>query len=362
MADALKDQMFQRPFFEKLTNAIIKNYSQFSKNDFFNFLYDEEWGDKALKERMYHASQCLQKTLPQKFPQALKTLTAIAQDFNGFDGMIFPDFVEQFGLGHYQISIEALELLTQFSSAEFAIRPFILQKPTATMNKMLGWSLHHNEHVRRLSSEGCRPRLPWAMALSIFKKNPALILPILDNLRSDPSLYVRKSVANNINDISKDNSDIALKLLDSWQENSSSETKWITKHALRGLLKAGNQSALHLLGFKAVKISLYNFTLKPKTLTMGQELIFSFLLKNNSKTKQSLMVDYIIYFMKANGKTAPKVFKLKTINIRAGEEITITKGHKIKPISTRKYYAGQHQLAIQVNGQLLDNLSFKLKK
>ena len=361
MAEALKDQMFQRPFFERLCDSIKKEYPQFSKDVFFGHLYDKDWDNKALKERMYHVSRSLHKCLPADYGEALAILSKICHRFNGFDAMIFPDFVEQFGQGHYGLSIDALERFTQFSSAEFAIRPFILKHPVKTMRKMLSWSQHGNHHVRRLSSEGCRPRLPWAIALPDFKKDPALIFPVLENLKSDPSLYVRKSVANNLNDITKDNPDAVLARLSSWEVGAGKETRWIIKHALRGLIKAGHPGALKLLGYKPVKVGFDNFKLGSGKIKLGDSLTFSFQLYNQSKQKYNLMVDFIVHFVKSNGTTAPKVFKLNTITLKPGEMETITKSHPIKPITTRKYYPGQHKLAIQVNGKVVGEKPFQLE-
>ncbi|MDN5214660.1 DNA alkylation repair protein [Fulvivirgaceae bacterium BMA12] len=361
MAEALKDQMFQRPFFEALGKSIGKVYPSFSTKDFFSYLYNEDWEDKSLKERMYHASQSLHETLPDNYDEALDILSKVYQKFDGFDAMIFPDFVEQFGQDHYQLSIEALERFTQFSSAEFAIRPFILKHPEKTMDKMLSWSRHDNHHVRRLSSEGCRPRLPWAMALPLFKKDPGMIFPILDNLKSDPSLYVRKSVANNLNDITKDNPDLVIARLEKWQTDASKETQWITRHALRGMLKAGHPNALKLLGYGSAKVSVDNFKLKPRKIAMGDSLSFSFELRNDGKRPQNLMVDFIVHFVKSNGSTAPKVFKLNTLKLAPGETQLISKSHPFKVITTRKYYSGKHKLAVQVNGKVLGEQSFDLK-
>ena len=361
MAEPLKDLMFQRSFFEDLCDSIRKEYPSFSKDDFFTHLYDDDWENKSLKERMYHASQSLHKTLPADYSKSLSILSKIYHKFNGFDAMIFPDFVEQFGQGHYDLSIDALERFTPFSSAEFAIRPFILKYPEKTMEKMLSWSRSENHHVRRLSSEGCRPRLPWAMALPLFKKDPEPIFPILENLKSDPSLYVRKSVANNLNDITKDNPDMVLTRLTKWQINAGKETQWIIKHALRGMVKAGHPEALKLLGYKPVKVGFDNFKLKSRQIKLGDSLTFSFQLSNEGKQKHNLMVDFIIHFVKANGTTAPKVFKLNTLTLQPGQKEVVTKSHPIMPITTRKYYAGEHKLAIQVNGKVIGEESFHLK-
>ena len=360
MAEALKNLMFQRSFFEALCDSIRQQYPSFSKNDFFTHLYDNDWENKSLKERMYHASESLHKTLPTDYGEALGILSKTYQKFNGFDAMIFPDFVEQFGQDHYEISIAALERFTQFSSSEFAIRPFIQKYPEKTMDKMLSWSTHSNHHVRRLSSEGCRPRLPWAIALPGFKKNPEPIFPILENLKADPSLYVRKSVANNLNDITKDNPDIVLARLNSWKHHAGKETQWIIKHAVRGMVKAGHPEALKLLGYKPVKVGFGNFKLQSGQLKMGDTLAFSFQLSNLGKRKQNLLVDFVIHFVKSNGTTAPKVFKLNTLNLLPGQKEEVSKSFPIIPITTRRYYAGTHKVSIQVNGKIVGEKSFNL--
>ena len=198
------------------------------------------------------------------------------------------------------------------------------------------------------------------MALPEFKKDPTPIFPILENLKSDPSLYVRKSVANNLNDITKDNPDLVLAKLGKWQPNAEKETQWIIKQALRGLVKAGHPAALKLLGYKSAKIGFDNFKLKSQKIKLGESLTFSFQLHNESKQKQRVMVDFIVHFVKANGSTAPKVFKLNTFTLEPDQKQEITKSHPIRMITTRKYYAGQHKLAIQVNGKVIGEQSFDL--
>ncbi len=360
MAEALKDQFFQKTFFQQLSERISSIHQQFSSKEFENLLYNESWEDMALMDRMRHATRCLHQCLPSDYEEALHIITKIAPDFGGFDAMMFPDFVQQFGQEHYDQSIEALVHLTKYSSSEFAIRPFIIQNPEATMLKMQEWSIAKNEHVRRFSSEGCRPRLPWAMALPAFKKDPGLILPILENLKSDRSLYVRKSVSNNINDITKDNPETVLKMVTPWQNHASSETKWIIKQGLRGLIKAGNENALQLLGFKPANIKLQHLKLATHKINMGETLHFNIRLQNKENQPQNVMVDYVIDFMKSNGKTAPKTFKLKAISLNPNESIALEKSHKIYPITTRKYYPGMHQIGIQVNGKVLGKVDFEL--
>ncbi|MEL7003697.1 MAG: DNA alkylation repair protein [Bacteroidota bacterium] len=360
MAELLKNQFFQPSFIQDLSERILEAYPTFKKEQFLNLIYDDGWDDKALKERMSHISQSLRTTLPLSYLEALDILRDVGVNYQGFDGMVFPDFVGQFGIDFWTESLEALELFTQYSSGEFAIRHFILKDPNAAMNKMLDWSKHPNEHVRRLSSEGCRPRLPWAMALPEFKKDPALILPILNNLRADKSEYVRKSVANNLNDITKDNADIALALADKWMKKAGKETSWIVKHGLRSLVKDGNKKALELLGFNNVNIQLKELNISPHQLEIGSELTVDFALCNNDKTPANLVVDYIMHFVKANGTTAPKVFKIANITLEPNETRKLSKRHTIKPITTRKYYSGTCHVELQVNGLKLGKESFEL--
>jgi len=360
MAEALKDRYFQKPFFERLIKEIDSVYPEFPEEKFYERLFDKEWSNKPLKEMLMHSAMVLRRCLPNDYLHTIEILRKICNKFSDFDAMIFPDVVRQFGMHHYEESMEALELFTQYSTAEFAIRPYILEYEEKAMKQMLTWSKHSNEHVRRLSSEGCRPRLPWAMALPAFKKDPSLILPILENMKSDPSLYVRKSVANNWNDLTKDNPNIVLTTFQNWKSGATTETQWIMKHGLRGLLKAGNSEALSLMGFEPVKAKVKNLEIKPTKIKIGEKINFSFRVINEGKESAEFMVDYIVHFSKANGKMAPKVFKIKAVRLNSGEQLQISKNHDFKLINTRKYYTGFHAIQIQVNGVKLESIEFEL--
>jgi len=360
MAEALKDRYFQKPFFERLIKEVTPHYPEFPEKEFYVSLFDKEWSEKPLKEMLMHSAMALRMCMPTDYLQTLEILQKICHKFSDFDAMIFPDVVRQFGHSDYDESMQALELFTQYSTAEFAIRPFILEEEEKTMKQMLQWSTHENEHVRRLASEGCRPRLPWAMALPDFKNDPTLILPILENLKSDSSLYVRKSVANNWNDITKDNPEIVIETFKKWRKAASSETQWIMKHALRGLLKAGHAEALDLMGFEPVSVRISKLKVSSPTINIGDKVNFSFEVKNDGKGSAELMVDYIVHFKKANGTTAAKVFKLKAFTLPVGESIQMSKNHDFKLINTRKYYSGIHAIQIQVNGDKLERIEFEL--
>lgn len=360
MAEPLKNQLLLKSFHEKLGTLINQEYSKFSSKDFIQNVYDQDWEERSLTERMSHTSVVLQQMLPQEYVNALEVLKKVCSHFDGFDGMVFSDFVQQFGQGYLKESLDALELFTQHGSSEFAIRPFIKSNTKEVMRRMLDWSKHENYHVRRLSSEGCRPRLPWSMALPDFKKDPSLVLPILENLKSDPELYVRKSVANNINDLAKDNPEIVLRMVSKWMKKPSRNTQWIVKQGLRSLVKDGNSKALKILGFDADNLELNNFKKIPTKVEFGASIEIEFELANKSDQQVNAMVDYIIYHQKNNGTLAPKVFKLKAITIPANEKVGISKAHNFVPINTRKYYPGTHKVAIQVNGKVLNEAEFKL--
>jgi 3-methyladenine DNA glycosylase AlkC len=212
--------LYNKSFFNELINVLCQVYPCFPHQRFLKLIFDDDWDEKELKARMRHITLCLHQCLPD-YDQAIPILKAAAAHFqNTFEHMFFPDYVECYGLDDYDISVDALEHFTQFSSSEFAVRPFIIKYPDKMMSQMNRWATHDNEHVRRLASEGCRPRLPWAMQLPLFKLDPAPVMHTLARLKNDESLYVRRSVANNLNDISKDHPEIVVQIAKSWFGNN----------------------------------------------------------------------------------------------------------------------------------------------
>jgi 3-methyladenine DNA glycosylase AlkC len=358
MAELLKDRFFQLDFLQKLARAIQPIYPAFEEKAFLANVHDKTWQGLELKARMRHISVCLGKMLPTDYEDAIHILTKIADQFTGFDGMIFPDFVELFGLNHSETSIKVLAYFTQFSSAEFAIRPFILKYESDVMAQMRLWAEDDNHHVRRLASEGCRPRLPWAIALPRFKQNPALILPILEQLKADESDYVRRSVANNLNDIAKDNPDTVLRTAQNWYGNHR-HTDWIVKHACRTLLKKGVPEALQIFGFDADKsLETEAFTMGTNRIKIGSETTFS--CKATALRAGKIRLEYKINYQKSTGKTSPKVFQISEKEYEAGEAVAITRKIAFKDLTTRKHYAGAHQLSLVVNGVVVETLDFEL--
>jgi 3-methyladenine DNA glycosylase AlkC len=276
--------------------------------------------------------------------------------------MFFPDYIETYGINHFDISVKTIEQLTQFTSCEFAVRPFILQYGDKMIKQMLQWSQHKSHHVRRLASEGSRPRLPWAIALPELKKNPLPLLPILENLKQDNSEYVRRSVANNLNDIAKDNPAIVIQIAKKWK-GISKETDAIIKHGCRTLLKKGHPEILkyYKLNDKA-DIGISGFKIKNNKVKIGDYLNFSFSLQNMEHIKQNLRLEYAIYYLLQNGAHYKKVFKISERQLKPGEKLSVEKRHSFKIITTRKYYPGLHKLSVIVNGQELKTGKFELKK
>jgi 3-methyladenine DNA glycosylase AlkC len=235
MPEPLKN-MYSKDYLNNFAGTFAKIYPEFNKTKFLNLVFDKEWDKKELKQRMRHISICLHEVLPADYKKSIEILKKAVVHSKGFLAMTFPDYVEVYGLDDYNTSVSALELFTQYGSSEFAIRPFVVKYPEKVMPQMVKWAKHKNHHVRRLASEGCRPRLPWAIGLPEFKKNPAEVLKVLEILKNDESEYVRKSVANNLNDISKDNPVLAIQTAKRWY-GKSPRTDWIIKHGMRGLLK-----------------------------------------------------------------------------------------------------------------------------
>jgi len=228
------------------------------------------------------------------------------------------------------------------------------------MKQMLAWSQHEHWGVRRLASEGCRPRLPWAMALPDLKKDPGPIIPILENLKNDPVRSVRLSVANNLNDIAKDNPEIVMDLAKKWYGNSK-EIDWVVKHGCRTLLKQGDSIVMELFGFNsATGIIIDNFQVLTSEVQVGNSLEFTFNLLNHNNKKIKIRLEYGIYYQKANGTLARKVHKISEKEYAENSTTPITRKHSFRMVTTRKFYAGLHQVAIIINGNEFEKHNFKL--
>ncbi len=361
MAERLKDQFFTSSSINKLGNTIKKFYPAFNISRFTKLIFDETWESRELKEKMHHTAVCLHETLPKNFKDALEILLKAAPFVKGFEALSLPDYVALYGMDNWDLSLPALLHFTKYSTSEMAVRPFLAKDPERVMAYMSDWAEDENPNVRRFASEGCRPRLPWAMALPEFKKDPGLILPVIEKLKNDESEFVRRSVANNLNDISKDHPELVLNICERWYGHSKN-TDWIVKHACRGMLKAKNKRALMLFGFAdPAFISLQNLKLDKKMLFIGDDLHFSFELIIKEKKNIKVRLEYVINFVKAKGKLSKKVFKIKEYNYDPGKYM-VSRKHSFVDMSTRKHYSGKHQISIVVNGVEKAKALFMLKE
>jgi 3-methyladenine DNA glycosylase AlkC len=360
MAEPLKE-MFNRAYFERLAKELAAVYPQLEQA---NFLKEVQYGNETreLNARMRHAAITLRGHLPKDYRKAVHVLWELAPRMpTGYTALLYPDFVGMHGLEDPTFSLDALKYFTPFGSSEFAVREFFRRDVDGTLKVMRAWAEDDNEHVRRLASEGSRPRLPWSFRLDAVLKDPKLTTPILERLRADESLYVRKSVANHLNDFSKDHPAYMVGLLRSW-DLKHPHSAWIAKHASRTLIKAGHTDALTLFAFDTkVMVRVEDLVVSPERLRLGGTLVFSFTVTSEAELPQQLVVDYAIHYRKASGGTSKKVFKLKELELGPLGSSAISKRQRIGDLSTRKHYPGEHRVDVQVNGRILAQGVFLLE-
>lgn len=264
--------------------------------------------------------------------------------------MFLPDYIEIYGIDHYEVSIKVIEFITQFVSCEYAVRPFIIKYGEKMLNQMARWSLHKNHKVRRLASEGSRPRLPWAMGIPELKINPGPIIPILENLKDDPSESVRRSVSNNLNDIAKDHPELVIGIARKWK-GLSKETDAVIKHGCRTLLKGGHTEILQHYGLDGKNISLTAFKIISSNIKIGESLEFNLSVINRHTSTQLVRLEYAVYYKRSNGQFGKKVFKISERMYEPGERADVHRKQRFILITTRKLYPGKHRLSIIINGQ-----------
>lgn len=365
MATPLKD-LYSRNYYDGLTSAIAGVITGFNRDAFFEAIYTPAFHNMELKERMRHTTTVLHQFLPESYSSALPVLLRLVKSLSdaqggngGLPDIIFPDYIELYGLDHFEISVDALEVTTQFITCEFAVRPFLLKYGKAMTDKMLVWSTHENHKVRRFASEGIRPRLPWAMAVPFLKKDPEPILPILENLRNDPSEFVRRSVANNLNDIAKDHPDLVLSIARRWS-GLSKETDAIIKHGCRTLLKKGHPEILTHYGLDHAGLAVTDLIISTPEVNINDSLEFSFNLVNETKENRVIRLEYAIYYLKANQQWSKKVFKISEKVCQPVSRTRVTRKQSFKLITTRTFYPGTHRLSVIINGSEQTPINFEL--
>lgn len=322
-----------------------------------------------LMQRAIKIADALHAHLPGDYTRAIKLLLASlgpvpANTDAGMAPFLYLPhtlFVARHGLEHFELSMQAQYQLTQRFTAEFSIRPFIERYPQQTLALLQDWARDDNAHVRRLVSEGTRPRLPWASRLRVFQQDPTPVLVLLELLKDDPELYVRRSVANNLNDIGKDHPAMLFATAQRWSQDANANRQWIIRHALRSEVKRADPAALKLLGYgKKAQIKLDDVSITPARPRIGGRVRIEFALSNTTRRAQSLLVDFRIHYLKANGKASPKVFKLKEVDLAAGETLHFAKTISLQEMTTRKHYDGVHVVDALINGAVIPLGEFRL--
>ena len=292
----------------------------------------------------------LTRSLPPEFEDSGEPMN------DGFTLWPYGDAIATHAADFPDEALDACLELTKRFTAEFAIRPVLATSEDA-LDTVAGWTSDPNEHVRRLVSEGTRPRLPWATRLELPLDK---ILSMLTDLRADTSLYVRKSVANHLNDLAKDHPDQIIELLAGWHNEGVEETQWIVRHALRNHLKNGTPKALAILGYLPPRVELSDIVTSPAAVAIGETVDVSFSVSSTGAESQQLMIDMVMGYMKANGKPSPKVFKFRDMELAAGATEDFSTSYDMVVRSTRKLYPGEHSLTVRINGQDLATTTFTL--
>lgn len=269
-------------------------------------------------------------------------------------------FIELYGLDEPEVSLDAIEALTRVFTGEFAVRPFLTRYPELTMSRVHQWAESDSHNVRRLASEGIRPRLPWAKVHTPFVQDPSPIIPVLDRLYDDASLFVRKSVANNLNDIGRTHPELVLATASRWADSGTTHATWVVERGLRGLIKQGHREALELVGFPAPTTITTTRPEFPETVAIGQKATLSATLTNTGDTATNVLAEYRLHFLKKNGTRQPSVFRLGKFTLKPGENRAVSKTHPFRVVNTRTYYPGTQALSLVINGHEGELVDFEL--
>jgi len=353
--------MFNEVFYRKFAKAFISADRNFDAEGFVKEV-THEIDSLSLNGRLRNTSLVLHSYLPTGFEAALEVLYAAAPSLpRGYTALVLPDYLAIFGQQYFQLSMQGLRDFTAMGSSEFAVRYFLKSDLKNALKIMHQWAKDPDVHVRRLASEGSRPRLPWSFKLDAIIQDPSLTRGILEELKADPELYVRKSVANHLNDHSKDNVDYLIPLLKGW-DASNAHTRWIMKHAGRSLIKKGSPEVLELFGFGGgAQVQISDLKLESEALQLGDKLTFSFQITSQESQMRKMVIDYAIHYVKSAGSLSRKVFKLKEIELAPAQSIKISKSQLLKDFTTRIHYSGTHELEIMVNGVVVAATKFDLK-
>ena len=356
----MKNQ-FDRALAELLARRFAEVQPDFDA-DRFTDVVTAAFPELELKARIDAIADELRRALPDDYPTALARVLAVAEKegIEGFTAWPLCSFVERHGLDDPAASLDAMEHLTRRFSCEFALRPFLVAHLETTLGAVRGWTTSPHEAVRRLASEGTRPRLPWAPQVPELIEDPGIGIDVVRALRHDPSDSVRRSVANHLNDIAKDHPGRVVDLCAGWLREPATDPAMI-RHALRTLVKKGDAGALAALGFTtAPEIEVEAFTITPAAIRLGRSITLTATLTSTAAIGQRLVVDFIVHHVGASGATTPKVFKWRNLDLEPGATVELVKRRRIATASTRRYHAGVHRVELQVAGQVVAERAFEL--
>lgn len=358
MAEPLKNA-FDARVVQRIAQELGEAWPEFPKR---RFLRAATLGLESMEltARGQHVAAALAQALPQSFEAAaevvLRSFGPALDDTEGngmspFRYLPHAYWVARHGLGHFEAAMAVQHALTQRFTAEFSIRPFLEAEPERTLAQLHVWVTDPSVHVRRLVSEGTRTLLPWASRLEQFRRDPEPVLALLERLKDDPERYVQRSVANNLNDLSKDHPERIVALCRRWRRGAGPGRRYIIGHGLRTLVKRGDPAALEVLGYgEPPQVALRSPKWAPKVVPIGQVLRFQVTLLSKSARPQVLLVDYRVHFQKARGHTQPKVFKLKQLTLAAGGQVELRGSVSFKVHTTRRPHPGRHTLELLING------------
>lgn len=355
---AIKD-VFCLAVVREIADDLVRAYPPFDAATFVARSMDGLDG-LELTGRAAQIADALHEYLPQPFARSAAVIEAAlgeeipATGENGLAPLRYMPhlvFVQKYGLDDYEVAIRLQAELTKRFSAEFSIRAFLIKYPERTYAQMLAWARDDNAHLRRLASEGTRPRLPWAPRLRAFQQDPRPVIALLELLKDDPERYVQRSVANSLNDIGKDHPELVVEVCRRWLKGATADRQWVVKHALRSLVKKGHRGALETLGAGGrPNIRITGVKLTPKNVELGGIVRFSFEIASMGKEDQYLLIDYAVHFVKANGATKPKVFKLREVVLAPSTRIDLGGAISLAEMTTRRHYPGRHRINALING------------
>lgn len=351
--------MYSKSFLRSLGQTVAENFDNFDWQKFENDCLTDDWDELKLMERSNRVTESLHRQFPTDFEQAAVLLEKIGPKFTGLVAVCLPNYVSKYGLDNWKTSMRVLKLLTRYSTAEFAIRSFLIKYPQKTSDLMLKWSQDKDVDVRRLSSEGIRPRLPWGIRLNQYIDDPSINLMILNNLIFDNSEYVQKSVANNLNDISKDNPQVVIDFAKKyWHQTDRSD--WVIKRGLRTLFKEGVPEVLELLGYNVNAIDHLQraiLTTPIKEVNLGETSKIHYSLTMKKNINLPIYLGYRVHYVRRAKTDSYKDFFIKKIDMKKNQTIGGDINLKWKQLSTRKLYPGKHVVELLVNTKVVSQLT-----